>query len=286
MTLFAFAGLAATLADLVLPRQCAGCSRPGAAVCPGCGSALAGPAFAADAGVLANAGGMVSTCYAVATYGGPVREILLGYKERDRRDAGAALAMGLAVSVAAVLASDWALAADRASGPDAAVRGSRPAVGPVLAVPVPSSSSASRARGFDHVRRLATGAARDLRRGGHDIEVAPLLRVARSVADQAGLGAAGRAENLSGAFRCRVPIELAPRRWRIPVVVVDDVVTTGATAAEAVRALSAAGFDVLGCAVVAATPVRIGRIWAPKGHSLANTSQQGVHLPATGVPEG
>nr|MDT0665833.1 phosphoribosyltransferase family protein [Micromonospora sp. DSM 115978] len=68
---------------------------------------------------------------------------------------------------------------------------------------------------------------------------------------------ADRAENLAGAFVARLTADQLPRRWReVPLVVVDDVVTTGATVAEAVRALRAEGHSVVGCAVVAATPAR------------------------------
>jgi len=71
----------------------------------------------------------------------------------------------------------------------------------------------------------------------------------RDVADQAGLDAGQRARNLAGALRVRA--------WRGPappvVVVVDDLVTTGASLAEAARALCAGGLPVLGAAVVAAT---------------------------------
>jgi predicted amidophosphoribosyltransferase len=70
------------------------------------------------------------------------------------------------------------------------------------------------------------------------------------VADQADLTAADRAANLSGALRAR--FDLRGSR----VIVVDDVITTGATLAEAARALRAAGADVRAAAVVAATARR------------------------------
>ncbi|MES9535697.1 phosphoribosyltransferase family protein, partial [Actinomadura sp. NPDC000600] len=68
------------------------------------------------------------------------------------------------------------------------------------------------------------------------------------VADQAGLSAKERAANLKGAVEVRA--DVAGRR----LVLVDDVVTTGASLAEAARALRAAGGEVTAAAAIAATP--------------------------------
>jgi len=114
-------------------------------------------------------------------------------------------------------------------------------------VPVPSSSAARRARGGDHVRRL-TG------RAG----VRPVLRLVRAVHDSAGLDTAGRAANLAGAM-----LAVPPSRPR-PAVLVDDIVTTGATLREAAGALRAAGWTVGGAAVVAATQKRVGAGFAQR----------------------
>lgn len=120
--------------------------------------------------------------------------------------------------------------------------------GPVLVVPVPSTPAAVRQRGFDATWAMARRVARAPAPGGV-MGAGRLLVQSRRVRDQAGLGAAARMENLAGSLR--VPEARAARGGR--VVVVDDVVTTGASLAEATRALRAAGVQVLGAATVAAT---------------------------------
>jgi predicted amidophosphoribosyltransferase len=97
--------------------------------------------------------------------------------------------------------------------------------------------------------RLARAAAGALRSQGVPARAARLLVPARALADQSGLSVAERAANLHGALRGTGPVTG-------PVVVVDDVVTTGATLVEAARALLAAGHPVVGAAVVAATSRR------------------------------
>lgn len=153
---------------------------------------------------------------AALAYDGAVRAALLAYKERGRRD----LARPLRALLAAALEPY-----DR---------------GAVL-VPVPSSAVARRARGGDHVARL-------LPRGWRSGQA---LRLTRAVRDSAGLDVAGRAANLDAALRA------SPPPWPgAAAVIVDDIVTTGATVAEAARALCAAGWRVRGAAVVAATQRR------------------------------
>ncbi|GLY89076.1 hypothetical protein Airi02_070050 [Actinoallomurus iriomotensis] len=89
--------------------------------------------------------------------------------------------------------------------------------------------------------------------GGVRIVCVRALRHRRRVADQAGLSAMDRALNLTGAMESR--LDLRGRR----VIVVDDVITTGATLAEAARALRAAGADVRASAVIAATQRHSGQ---------------------------
>ena len=86
--------------------------------------------------------------------------------------------------------------------------------------------------------------------------MAPLLRLRPGVRDQAGLDAEERWANLAGSMRCpsRSLARLAARWPRAHVVVCDDVLTTGATAREAQRALEAVGLGVVAIAVAAADP--------------------------------
>ena len=83
--------------------------------------------------------------------------------------------------------------------------------------------------------------------------VAPLLRLRPGVADQAGLRAGERARNLAGSMWCPSRSVARVAGVSARVVVCDDVLTTGATAREAQRALEAVGLRVEAIATVAAT---------------------------------
>jgi predicted amidophosphoribosyltransferase len=110
-------------------------------------------------------------------------------------------------------------------------------------VPVPTGRAAFRRRGY-RVPEL-------LIRRAHAQPQAVLSSVAAAV-DQRGLGAREREENVRGTMRARRRGEGAE------VVIVDDVVTTGATLDEAARALEEAGFRTVAAVALAATPQRSG----------------------------
>ena len=221
------------LADLVLPRTCAGCGVPGAVLCRRCAASLTRPRLARPR---RHPPGFPPTV-AAGAYAGPVRPAVLAFKEHGRAELAGPLGTALALAVAAVLTGL-----------------PEPAARPVLLVPVPSSAAAVRRRGRDHVRELASAAAAELRAAGVPAGTARLLGRAggRRVRDSAGLDVAERRANLAGRFRL-LPIAVADRAR---LVLVDDVVTSGATLTEAARALRAALDTPVLAAVVAATPRR------------------------------
>ena len=218
--------------DLVVPGQCAGCARHApASLCGLC----AGQLLAADplARWISTPVGRLPV-FAAASYDGCVRAALLAYKERGRRDVRADLASVL--TRAAVIAENGGFLTPS-----------------VLLVPVPSSRAALRERGYDAVGLLASATARELCRRGLDTRAAPVLRHARAVDDQAGLSITRRQANLAGALTVWRPRDRDRLRGQA-VVVVDDIVTSGATVAEACRALSHVGANVTAAIAVAGTP--------------------------------
>jgi ComF family protein len=103
----------------------------------------------------------------------------------------------------------------------------------VLLVPVPLHRARLRARGFNQAALLARVLGR---RNGIPIAVRALARTRATLA-QPGLGALARRRNLHDAFAARAPALVRRRR----VVLIDDVLTTGATADACARVLYGAG---------------------------------------------
>ena len=242
-------------ADLVLPARCAACHEPGGPLCDACSGDVRAASVVGGARVTGpdpRPPGM-PVCWAAARFEGALRDAVTAYKDEERRDLAGVLADALAMSVATALATDPVLRRRAGTG------------GQVLVVPLPSSGASRRRRGGDPVGDLARATAARL--AGHTarrqpLVVAPALRLTRAVADQSRLDRTERADNLAGALAVR-------QRWADAVrgsacLLVDDVVTTGATLTEAARALRVAGAEHVAAATVAATQRRA------RGHALVS----------------
>ena len=226
-------GWRAAAGDLLLGSRCPGCSTAAWGLCLACRDQVANhrPTLTRPDPCPAGFPRTVTS----APYDSVLRGAITAHKERQALGLSRYLGERLAMSVQALLA----LEAGR-------TRGRRIAI-----VPVPSAAAAVRARGYDATWALARVAARRLA-GGSRIVATRALAQRRGVGDQVGRSAAERAANLRGG--------LVLRRVRPPdlVVLVDDLVTTGASLTEAARVLGAAGVEVLGAATIAAT-VRLRR---------------------------
>jgi len=202
--------------DLVLGAGCPRCGDPGSGVCRPCTSEL------------------VPEPVAVPLEGLDV--VAAGLHAGERRDALLAWKVGGEVGFDALMAHHLATAV-------LVLIGDAPAVG---LVPVPTTRRSRRERGRDLVGDLARDAASRLTRVGVDAQVLSVLRLVRQPRDQHALDRHQRRRNVTGSMRARTP----PSGRAL--VVVDDVVTTGATLLEAVRALSGCdSTQVLGGAALA-----------------------------------
>ncbi|WP_448809396.1 ComF family protein [Agromyces bauzanensis] len=186
--------------------------------------------------------------WAALEYGGVVASSIGAFKDGARTDAAGPLSRALGAAIAAAL------------------HGLPPSS--VEVCTIPSTAAAMRARGYAPVELL-------LARGG--IRASKVLRLTRSRDDQAGLGAAARRANAEGALEARRPLD--GRRF----LLVDDVLTTGATLAEAARALGAAGAAVVAVAVLAETPLRRPEHSASSRETLRDNDIRGGYGGMTGV---
>ncbi|QZN84726.1 ComF family protein [Cellulomonas sp. C5510] len=267
------------LVDLVLPVTCAGCARPGRALCPACLHRWSGPPRRCEhaAGRLDRLDGTVLPVWALAVGAGTVRRAVVAWKDGGRADVSpwfaAVVRRAAPVLVAEVAAARAAPPASGVPGPPGAprvaLRGVVPPPGRLVVVPAPASRAGAARRGEDLVAGLAGALAAGLAdavpavptrpavptprvRVPAAVPVVPALRLARGGADQVGLGVRGRAANLAG--RVRVHPRARAALAGADVLLVDDVLTTGATLAACRAALEREGARPRGAVVLAVTP--------------------------------
>ncbi len=216
------------LLELLFPTRCAGCDLPGALLCDGCRGRLrtiepatacprcGAPGGAARCSECAGASFAFAAARCAGTFEPPLSRLVVLHKDGGERRLGRVLAAVLAGTL-----EEWL------TWPDAVLG-------------VPATPAALARRGFDHGSALASAVA--------DLGGVPYTRVLACGArrDQRGLGREARAANVGAALRIREGAVVPGR-----ILLVDDVLTTGATLDAASRALLAAGAREVRVAAVA-----------------------------------
>jgi predicted amidophosphoribosyltransferase len=125
----------------------------------------------------------------------------------------------------------------------------------VILIPIPSRKSAVRRRGVDHAKTLASDVIEQIDHGlrSSKFESMEILQHTRTIRDQSGLNPIERQHNLQGSLSVdfKEILEINGR----PVIVIDDVVTSGASIREAIRALHLVGIRPLGAVTACASPI-------------------------------
>lgn len=268
-------GAAAAAADavaLVAPVECVCCGAEDRALCSGCARqvrALMNKPFRAEAqapALMDVNGSVLLPVVAAGAYRAELAQAVLSFKKHGQGQLAEVLSRGLAAAIGAAA-------------------GDTPGL---LLVPVPTSGRAYRRRGFSPVHLLlgrldrlpATGTGRSpgfatvhaLRKKGRGRGVgesgpaaAVLPGTGTAAGGQKGLGRGDRAQRVRGSMRVRRGM-FAPGVTGRECLIIDDVLTTGATLAEAARALGSAGAHVRGAVVVAATRPPAAMQRDPAGH--------------------
>ncbi len=200
-------------------------------LCSVCGERLpeAAAAFDPRCGLCRRVESPFARAVAYGSYDGNLRELLHLLKYDGVRTAAPVLGGMLAAAI-------------RRLGPEVLAR-------PLVVIPVPLFAGKRRERGFNQAQTLAEIALRSFGPNSKMKLRPELLRHVRATQSQIGLTRHQRRENLRGAFAVAQPEEIRGRE----VLLVDDVMTTGTTAAECARVLRRAGATAVWAATVART---------------------------------
>lgn len=205
-----------SLAELIFPSRCIGCSQLGISICSTCRKSWHSHIYHRTIKVL-------DTSYPVISaieYSPIASRVLMRAKEANQEAADQLLVNALSHSLRYFLKN----------------------FGFGDLVPIPSRRSATRKRGRDFMQEITDSVAKS-----ESIKSLQILQHQRAVRDQSQLNSQQRSRNIAGAFSTSFNLAEVRDSGNIgPLIIVDDLVTTGATLAEAIRALRTAGFPVLG----------------------------------------
>lgn len=223
--------------ELVLPSTCAGCGAYGEQCCRTCLTALGAlrPRPASPSPVPES----MPLTWAAAAYEGIVRRVIVAFKDHDRPDLGWILGPLVAGALREAIdaSPQWCAAAEE--------------WGRVAVIAVPSRAKGTRLRGRFPVGELVDHVV-DAQRGPQPLLWrVDALSFGRAVRDQAGLDQRQRGENICGAMRLSGQAESGLRD--VPIVLVDDITTTGSTLAEAARTVQGVAGGPMLAITVAAT---------------------------------
>ena len=206
--------------DIWFPQDCVGCGQPPSLICESCRKRqILRPRTVTRTGLPVG--------LAVTDYAGFSQQLVHAFKLTGSHR----LAQELGRQMASHLQN-----AMRINGTDASPA---PTATGVILVPAPSRKAANRNRGYQPATLLAKEVARFLRAAGTPARVQACLELHASVLDQSQLTAAQREQNLLGKVRCNPADLQVPTGWK--VVLLDDIVTTGATLRGMTEALVSEG---------------------------------------------
>ncbi len=214
---------------LLYPPTCLICREPGESLCRTCDYKIMRPNRCCQIGKL--------TIWSGALYGDELAKVIVAAKDQN-----SAPARNILVQMLFSALTEAYIELDIDAG--------------IALIPIPSSPSANRRRGFRHAFLLSKALAHMAgKKGNREIRFLELLRVNRKVVDQSALNRAERIQNVGGAYSAHTLKARGIGQARQSVCfLVDDLITTGSTVLEGERALKEAGISVVGALCAGVSP--------------------------------
>jgi predicted amidophosphoribosyltransferase len=220
--------------EIVFPSRCISCSILGFSLCAQCLSIWSYQTFSQKLSQESNEKLLV---FSSISYSPIARDILLAAKESNVVQAGTLIIDALENTLQKFIEQH----------PSLSISG---------LVPIPSRPQANRVRGRDFMQTITQSLAKKFQ-----IPMLPILGYSRRVKDQSGLNSEERRNNLTDSLVVRGNVFKSENQ---AVLLIDDLVTTGATLLAAQKALNQAGIRAIGAVTACvAQPLRYGGGRAP-----------------------